>query len=102
MGLYKTNLGLLMANLVFSTQQKGVPFFDTPPPEKGVFHQGRGVGGRGGDSRPKTHWGVHLLDKIVILQGVQLAIPLGGKEGVVWRFLRYVGLCGFDLITSVR
>ena len=27
---------------------------------------------------PKTHWGMHLLDKIMILQGIKLTIqPLG-------------------------
>ena len=35
-------------------------------------------GGSGGKSGPKTHWGMRLLDKIMILQGVKLTIqPLG-------------------------
>ena len=35
------------------------------------------MGGLGG-SGPKTHWGMHLMDKIMILQGVKQTIqPLG-------------------------
>ena len=37
-----------------------------------------GLGGVWGGSGPKTHWGMRLLDKIMILQGVKLTIqPLG-------------------------
>ena len=69
----------------------GVNFFDifdptpNPPPpppppappskpQKSGFQVG---GGRGG-SGPKTHWGMRLLDKIRILQGVKLTIQLLG------------------------
>ena len=40
-----------------------------PPSRKWVSHGG-GLGG----SRPKTHWGMCLLDKIMILQGVKQTI----------------------------
>ena len=44
----------------------------TPPLETNFFEVLRGVGG------PKTHWGMCLLDKIMIFQGVKLTIqPLG-------------------------
>ena len=56
------------------------------------FKWGGGLGGSG----PKTHWGMRLLDKIMILQGVKLTIePLGvgyanrpkkAKMGGMWRF----------------
>ena len=59
-----------------------------PPPKKWVSSRG-GLGGSG----PKTHWGMRLLDKIMILQGVKLTIqPLGvgyanrPKWGGMWRF----------------
>ena len=32
----------------------------------------------GGGSGPKTHWGMRLLDKIMILQGVKLTIQPRG------------------------
>ena len=53
-----------------------------PPPPPSPFPQNlkkvgfkwEGLGGSG----PKTHWGMRLLDKIMILQGVKLIIqPLG-------------------------
>ena len=60
----------------------------TPPPKVGFKW-----GGSGG-SGPKTHWGMRLLDKIMILQGVKLTIqPLGvgyanrpKMGGGMWRF----------------
>ena len=66
----------------------GGSFFDPPPhpppppppplPQNlkkvGFKWGGGGLGGSG----PKTHWGMHLLDKIMILQGVKPTIqPLG-------------------------
>ena len=49
----------------------------TPPPPSKPQKKGFQVGGPGG-SGPKTHWGMPLLDKIMILQGVRLTIrPLG-------------------------
>ena len=64
----------------FSTQKKGGSFFLTPPlPQnlKKVGFKWGGLGG-GGGSGPKTHWGMRLLDKIMILQGVKQTIqPLG-------------------------
>ena len=71
--------------MIFDPKKGGVHFFDifdppphppTPPskPPKSGFE----VGGGGGGSGPKTHWGMHLLDKIMILQGAKQTIqPLG-------------------------
>ena len=69
---------------------------------------GGGLGGSG----PKTHWGMRLLDKIMILQGVKLTIqPLGVgyanrpkkvKMGGYVAFSPYIRLPGFDLTTSAR
>ena len=73
--------------MIFHPKKGGVIFFDiltpplTPPPphlpqnlKKVGFKWGGGSGGSG----PKTHWGMRLLDKIMILQGVKLTIqPLG-------------------------
>ena len=61
-----------------------------------------------GGSGPKTHWGMRLLDKIMILQGVKLTIqPLGvgyatrpkkaKMGGVCGVFPIYTRLPGFDL-----
>ena len=62
-----------------------------------------------GGSGPKTHWGMRLLDKIMILQGVKLTIqPLGvgyanrpkkAKMGGYVAFSPYIDLPGFDLTT---
>ena len=89
--------------MIFDPKKGGVIFLDifdppltpptppTPPskPEKSGFQ----VGGVWGGSGPKTHWGMRLLDKIMILQGVTLTIqPLGvgyanrPKWGGMWRF----------------
>ena len=71
----------------FRPKKRGGHFFDiltpppTPPPPphpptppKKWVSSGGGLGGSG----PKTRWGMRLLDKIVILQGVKLTIqPLG-------------------------
>ena len=70
--------------MIFDPKKGGVIFFDIfdppppppPPPSKPqkVGFKGGGLGGSG----PKTHWGMRLLDKIMILQGVKLTIqPLG-------------------------
>ena len=69
-------------------------------------------GGGPGGSGPKTHWGMRLLDKIMILQGVKLTIqPLGvghanrpkkAKMGGYVAFSPYICLPGFDLTTSAR
>ena len=61
--------------------KKGGSFFDPPPhpppslkTSKKWVSSGGGLGGSG----PKSHWGMRLLDKIMILQGVKLTIqPLG-------------------------
>ena len=61
--------------------KKGGSFFDPPPPPPPSLKTSKkwvSSGGVWGGSGPKTHWGMHLLDKIMILQGVQLTIqPLG-------------------------
>ena len=73
--------------MIFDPKKGGVIFLPAPPPPtttpsphplpqnlKNVGFKGGGLGGSG----PKTHWGMHLLDKTMILQGVKLTIqPLG-------------------------
>ena len=65
--------------MIFDPKKGGVIFstFLTPPhppPPKKWVSSGGGLGGSG----PKSHWGMRLLDKIMILQGVKLTIqPLG-------------------------
>ena len=88
--------------------------FDPPPPPplpENLKKVGFKWGGPGG-SGPKTHWGMRLLDKIMILQGVKLTIqPLGvgyanrpkkAKMGGYVAFSPYIRLPGFDLTTSAR
>ena len=74
--------------MIFDPKKGGVIFltFLTPPPTppppppplpQNLKKVGFKWGGSGG-SGPKTHWGMRLLDKIMILQGVKLTIqPLG-------------------------
>ena len=69
--------------MIFDPKKGGSFFrhFDPPPhphpslkTSKKWVSSGGGLGGSG----PKTHWGMCLLDKIMILQGVKLTIqPLG-------------------------
>ena len=65
--------------MIFNPKKWGgvyISTFLTPPPpskaQKSVFQVG---GGSGGGSGPKTHWGMRLLDTIMILQ--QQFNPLG-------------------------
>ena len=101
----------------FDPKKGGVIFstFLTPAPtptslktlQKWVS-SGGGLGGSG----PKTHWGMRLLDKTMILQGVKKTIqplevghaksPKKAQRGGLWCFPVYTGLCCFDLTTSVR
>ena len=87
------------------------PHPPTPPSlktSKKWVSSGGGLGGSG----PKTHWGMRLLDKIMILQGVKPTIqPLGvgyanrpkkAKMGGYVAFSPYIRLPGFDLTTSAR
>ena len=82
-----------------------------PPPHlpqnlKKVGFKWGGVGGSG----PKTHRGMCLLDKMMILQGVKLTIqPLGvghanrpkkAQNGGVCGVFPYIRQPGFDLTTS--
>ena len=88
--------------------------FDHPPPPTSLKTSKKWVssGGGLGGSGPKTHWGMRLLDKIMILQGVKLTIqPLGvgyanrpkmAKMGGYVAFSPYIRLPGFDLTTSAR
>ena len=46
----------------------------TPPPPSKPEKSGFQVGAVLGGVRPKTHWGMRLLDKIMIIQGVKLTI----------------------------
>ena len=69
---------------MISTQKEGgVIFFDildpdpTPPPPPTSLKTSKkwvSSGGVLGGSGPKTHWGMRLLDKIMILQGVTRTI----------------------------
>ena len=69
-------------------------------------------GGGSGQCGPKTHWGVLLLDKVMILQGVKPTNqPLGigyanrpkkAQNGCVWRFCTHTGMPSLDLTTSAR
>ena len=68
--------------MIFDPKKGGVVFSTllTPPPHRLAtslkkskqvgFKWGGGLGGSG----PKSHWAVHLLDKIMILQGVKQTI----------------------------
>ena len=98
--------------MIFDPKKGGVIFLPPPPPPK-PDKSGLQVGGGGlGGSGPKTHWGMHLLDKIMILQGVKLTIqPLGvgyanrpkkAKMGGYVAFSPYIRLPGFDLTTFAR
>ena len=52
-------------------------------------------GGGPGGSGPKTHWGMRLLDKIMILQGVKLTIqPLGVGHANRPKKAKMGGVCG--------
>ena len=61
--------------------KKWMGYFLTPPPPPPPLLENLkkvgfkwGGGGSWGVSGPKTHWGMRLLDKIMILQGVKLTI----------------------------
>ena len=62
----------------FRPKKKGGSFFDPPPPPTHLPENLKKVGfkwgGVWGGSGPKTHWGMCLLDKIIILQGVKITI----------------------------
>ena len=108
--------------MISNPKKEGVIFFDifdppSPPPPhlpqklQKVGFKWVGYWG-GGGSGPKTHWGMHLLDKIMILQDVKLTIqPLGvghtnrpkkAQNGALCGVFPYIRLPGFDLTTSAR
>ena len=78
------------------------------PPKSGLQVGGGGLGG----CELKTHWGMRLLDKMKVLQGVKLTIqPLGvgyanrpkkAQKGGVCGVFPYIRLLGLDLTTSAR
>ena len=91
--------------------KKGGSLFDPPYTSLKTSKKWVSSGGQSGGSGPKTHWGMHLLDKIMILQGVKLTIqPLGvgyanrpkkaQNGGGVCGVFPYIRLPGFDLTTS--
>ena len=104
--------------VIFDPKKGGVIFLNPPPqppppphlPEnlKKVGFKWGGLGGSG----PKTHWGMRLLDKIMILQGVKLTIqpfgvgyanrPKKAKNGGYVAFSPYIRLRSFDLTTFAR
>ena len=105
--------------MIFDAKKGGGHFFDIfdpppppPPPPSKPKKSGFQVGGGLGGSGPKTHWGMRLLDKIMILQGVKLTIqphgvgyanrPKKAKMGGYVAFSPYIRLPGFDLTTSAR
>ena len=95
----------------------GWSFSDTnPPPTPPSLKSSKKVGFKWGEGilgvRTKTHWGMCLFDKIMILQGVKLtAQPLGvgytnkpknAQNGGVCGVFPYIRLPGFDLTTAAR
>ena len=106
--------------MIFDPKKKGGVIFSTfltpphppPPPSKPQKSGFQVGGGGGGGSGPKTHWGMRLLDKIMILQGGKLTIqPLGvgyanrpkkAQNGGVCGVFPDIRLPGFDLTTSAR
>ena len=106
--------------MIFDPKKGGVIFLDIfdppqpppPPPPRKPEKSGFQVGGGLGGGRKKTHWGMHLLDKILILRGVKLTIqplavgyanrPKKAKMGGYVAFSPYIRLPGFDLTTSAR
>ena len=103
--------------MIFDPKKGRVIFFETPPPPPPptslkTSKKWVSSGGVWGGPDQKPHWGMHLLDKIMILQGVKLRIqPLGvgyanrpkkAKMGGVCGVVPYIRLPGFDLTTSAR
>ena len=77
--LFRLKIEKRTKSFIIFDPKKGGPFFDPPPPR--LPQNLKKVGfkwGYLGVSGPKTHWGMRLLDKIMILQGFKLIIqPLG-------------------------
>ena len=88
--------------MIFDPKKGGVNFLTpppTPPPHpppslktsKKWVSSGGGLGGSGS----KSHWGMRLLDKITILQGVKLRIqPLGVGYANRPKKAKMGGVCG--------
>ena len=69
--------------------------FLTPPPSLKSPKSGFQVGGGLDGSGPNTHWGMCLLDKIMILHGVKLTIqPLGVGYANRPKKAQKGGVCG--------
>ena len=102
--------------MIFNAKNGGGHFLTPPPPPsfpplpqdpRKVGFKWGGFGG--GGCGPKTHWGMRLLYKIMILQGVKRTIqPFGvgyanePKKGGVCGVFSYMRLPGFDVPTSAR
>ena len=97
--------------MIFDPKKGGGHFLTPPPTLEKLQKVGFKWGGLGG-SGPKTHWGMYLLDKIMILQGVKLTIqplavgyanrPKKAEMGGYVAFSPTYALPSFDLITSAR
>ena len=100
--------------MIFDPKKGGVIFFDIPPPPTSLKSSKKWVssGGGLGGSGPKIHWGMRLLDKIMILQGVKLTVqpfrvgyadrPKKAQNGGVCGVFPYMRLRSFDLTTFAR
>ena len=104
--------------MIFDPSKEGCRFstFLPPPPPHptSLKSSKKWVSSWGGLGRsgPKTHWGVCLLDKMMILQGVKLTIqplevgyadrPKKAQKGGIWRFPLYTGLPGFNVTIYAR
>ena len=81
--LFGSKLKKTKTFMIFNPKTEGVIFFDifdppTPPPTPSKKCVSSGGAGVQGSLDQKTHCGMHLLDKIMILKGVKPTIqPLG-------------------------
>ena len=86
--------------MIFDAKKGGVIFLTfltppSPPPSLKGSKKWVSSGGVWGGSGPKTHWGMRLLRKIMILQGVKLTIqPLGVGYANSPKKAEMGGVCG--------
>ena len=86
----------------FRPKKRGGVIFGPPPPNSlKTSKKWVSSGGDLGGSAPKTHWGMLLLDKIMILQGVKPTIqPLGvgyanrPKKAKMGGYVAFSPVCG--------